>query len=141
MFSKSNLIGTIVAAVWGFFGGGLLWGNLMDATLQEHVVTAGLIKAEPDMVHLIIGCIVVAFCLANIYGKWANGNYSIGSGLSFGVWIGVFTGLGLGLVNMATLNFMDIAGTFIDAGINIVFLGIMGLLIGLVYSKTSSTAA
>jgi hypothetical protein len=26
MFSKSNLISTLVTAIWGFFGGWLLWG-------------------------------------------------------------------------------------------------------------------
>jgi hypothetical protein len=139
MFSKSNLISTIVTAIWAYFGGWLLWGLLMDATLKEHLVTSGLIKDIPDMLHLILGSLVVTFCFSNIYGKWSQGNFGISTGVVFGIWIGVLVGLGLGLVNLATMNYMDSTGTFLDTGIYLVFFGIMGLLAGIVYQKTSST--
>ena len=137
MFSKSNLISTVVTAIWAYLGGWILWGMLMDATLKEHLVTQGLIRDMPDMAHLIVGCIIVAFSFSTLYSKWGSGNYGIGSGLVFGVWIAILIGFGLGLVNMATMNYLDITGTLLDGGIYIVFMGIMGLLAGLVYQKTT----
>jgi ABC-type Mn2+/Zn2+ transport system permease subunit len=136
MFSKRNLISTLVTAVWGYLGGWILWGMLMDANLKNHLLTPDLIREMPDMVHLIIGCIIVAFVFSTLYSKWAQGNYTMGSGLSFGIWMGIFLGFGLGLVNMATMNFYDITGTLLDGVTYVVFIGVMGLLAGLVYQKT-----
>jgi hypothetical protein len=137
MFSRSNIISTLVTAVWGYLGGWLLWGMLMDSTLKEHLVTNDLIKDVPDMAHLIIGCLIVSFSFSTIYGKWSQGNYSLGSGISFGIWMAILIGFGLGIVNMATMNMMDITGTLMDGAVYLIFLGIMGLLAGLVYSKTA----
>lgn len=62
MFSKSNLISTIVTFIWAYLGGYLLWGVLGDPYLADHLGTANItIKEMPDMMYLIIGCLVNAF--------------------------------------------------------------------------------
>jgi len=138
MFSKANIISTIVATVWGFAGGYLLWGILADPVLQDHMGSVtGFMKDPPDFIHLILGCLIQAFAFSTIYGKWANGTFSAGNGLNLGLWTGVLMGLGSGLINFATSNMLDLTGTIINGVIYIVFFAVTGLLVGLVYSKTS----
>ena len=49
MFSKSNLISTLVAKIWGFMGGYLLWGILADSFLSNYLGTAiGVGKEMPE---------------------------------------------------------------------------------------------
>ena len=140
MFSKSNLISTLVTAVWGYLGGWVLWGMLMDPILQEHNSATGVMKEMPDMFHLIIGCIIAGFAFSTIYSKWSNGNYSAMSGLTYGVWVGILLGFGEGLVNMAVMNMLDFTGTLLNGITYIVFYAVMGLLAGMVYQKTSPAA-
>ncbi len=138
MFTKSSTISTIVATIWGFAGGYLLWGILADPLLQDHLGSAaGVMKDPPDFIHLLIGCLIQAFAFTTIYSKWANGKFSAMNGLNLGIWVGVLMGLGSGLINFATSNMLDLPGTLINAVIYIVFFGVMGLLVGLIYNKTT----
>lgn len=139
MFSKANLVSTLVTAIWGYFGGWLIWGMLVDPILTEHTSAAasGIMREMPDMVHLIIGCLIVGFLLSSIYSKWGIANYGASSGLTFGILIGLLMGFGEGMVNFAVMDMMDLTGTLINGVTYAVFYGIMGLLAGLVYSKMS----
>lgn len=56
-------------------------------------------------------------------------------GFEFGAWIGIFIGLGLGLLWFSTSELMDTTGTLVEAIIDIIFYGIIGGIIGLTYSK------
>ncbi|MBT8262947.1 MAG: hypothetical protein KJO05_09010 [Bacteroidia bacterium] len=135
MFSKANLVSTLVLTIWGVGGGYLLWGILADPFFTDHVVTDGLMKDPPDMVHLIIGCLIQAFAFSSIYQRFGSGSYGAGSGLSMGIWIAIMVGLGEGLVDFATSNILDLHGTFVNCVIYLIFFGIMGLLAGLIYGK------
>lgn len=57
------------------------------------------------------------------------------NGFEFGAWIGIFIGLGLGLLWFSTSELMDTTGTLVEAIIDIIFYGIIGGIIGLTYSK------
>ena len=141
MLSKSNLISTLVTAVWGYFGGWILWGMIVDPMLADHNSATGIMREMPDMVHLIIGCFIVGFFFSGIYGKWGQGNYGAGSGFQYGALIGLLIGLGEGMVNMSVMNMLDFTGTIINAVTYVVFYGIMGLLAGLIYQKTAPKVA
>ena len=139
MFSKSNIISTIVTTIWGFAGGYLLWGIIADPFLQEHAGSVGsVVKEAPDMIHLVLGCLIQGFAFSTIYSKWANGSFDISGGVNYGVWIGILIGLGGGIINFATTNMTDLVGTLVNGLIYIVFFLVMGILAALVYSKTSS---
>jgi len=138
MFSKTNLISTLVTALWGYFGGFLFWGYLSVDFFNDHLGSStGVMKDPPDMLYLIIGCIINAFIFSTLYSKWANNNYSSGSGLSFGILLAILMGLGEGLINYSTSNVLDLTGTFANFGIYLVFLGVMGILAGTVYKKVN----
>lgn len=139
MFSKSNIISTLVTAVWGYLGGWVIWGMVFDPILSDHSGSAtGVMREMPDMVHLIIGCILVGFIFSAIYGRWGRDNYGVASGLTYGILIGALLGIGEGMVDFSVMNLLDLTGTLINAVAYIIFYAIMGLLAGLVYSKTSS---
>lgn len=135
MFSKANLVSTIVAAVWGLGGGFLLWGILADPYLRDHVMTAGLMKNPPDMVYLAVGCLIQAFGFSTIYRKYGAGNYGVNSGISLGVWLAITIGIGEKLIDFATANILNLHGTLVNAVVYFIFFGITGLLVGLVYKK------
>jgi hypothetical protein len=138
MFSKANIISTIVTTIWGFAGGYLLWGLVGDPYLQDHLGSAtGVMKEMPDMLHLVLGTLIQGFAFSTIYSKWANGTFSASNGLNFGLWIAILIGIGGGLINFATSNMLDLTGTLANAVIYIIFFVVMGALAGLVYNKAS----
>jgi len=135
MFSKTNLVSTLSTAVWGFLGGWIFWGMIVDPILADHNSATGIMRAEPDMVHLIIGCIVVGFFFSSIYRRYARESYTLSSGANFGIMVGLLIGLGEGLINFSVMNMLDITGTFINAITYAVFYAIMGAVAGLIYQK------
>jgi len=137
MFSKANLISTLVATVWGVGGGFLLWGIVGDPLMADHMLMEGIMKDPPDMIYLVLGCLVQGFAFSTIYGKMGQDNYGAASGVNYGVFIALLVGLGGGLINYATGNLMDLTGALMNFVIYLVFFVVMGLLTGLIYNKMS----
>ena len=82
--------------------------------------------------------VIMAFVLSSVYSKWARGHHSAKEGFQFGAWIGVFMGFGMGLLNHALMGLMDVTGTLVNGIVEIVFYGIVGAVIGLIYQKTAA---
>lgn len=136
MFSKKNLLSTIVAAIWGLMGGYLLWGILADSFLNSHLgAAAGVGKEMPEWGLLALGCLIQAFVFSSIFKNWGVDNHTSSNGLKFGVLIGALVGFGNELINHATTNVFDITGALVNGLIYILFFAIMGFLVGLVYNK------
>ena len=77
MFSKSNLLATLVGGLFLFLGGYLIWGVLTVDFFAQHAGSAtGVHKESPEMVYLAIGCLLEAFFMSSIYGKWARSKKS-----------------------------------------------------------------
>ena len=138
MFSKTNLISTIVSTLWAYFGGFLVWVIIATPLMEGHEGTAtGVWKEVPDHLHLVIGCLIFAFAFSTIYSKLAGG-FTISSGVQFGLWVGIMLGFGEGIINLGVANFSDLTGAIISGVLSIVFYVIMGALVGLVYNKLSN---
>lgn len=89
-----------------------------------------------SMYYLIaVGHIIQGIVLAMIYSKWARGTHSFGHGAQLGALIGVFIGVGLNLIWMATGDFMTSTGHIIDGVFQIVNYAIVGGVIGMIYGK------
>ncbi len=135
MFSKANLVSTLVTAIWGMAGGFLLWGILAEPLMEDHIMTAGLMKDPPDMVYLAIGCLIQGFGFSSIYRKFGESNYGINSGMGLGLLAAIMIGLGEGLIDFATANMLNLHGSLVNFVIYLIFFVVMGLLAGLIYKK------
>ena len=134
MFSKANLVSTLVTAIWGMGGGFLLWGIIAVPMMADNMMS-GLMRPEPDMFHLALGCLIQAFGFSTIYGKYGAGKYGVKSGLGMGIMVAIMIGAGEKLIDFATSNMIDFEGTLVNFVIYLVFFAINGLLAGLIYKK------
>ncbi len=136
MFSKSNVLATLAAAIAMFLLGYLIWG-VITVDLFEQYVVGDVMKDPPDFVFILLGNLFQAFAMSTLYGKWARGNHSAKQGAELGIWFGIFVGLGVWFVQYATTNFMDLTGYLIEAALEIVYYALIGIVIALVYKATS----
>lgn len=135
MFSKSNILATILGFVTMFLLGYAIWGVATVSFFEAHA-TNNIMKDPPDLLFIALGNLIGTFALSTIYGQWAAGSYSAANGFAFGIWIGIFVGLGMGLLWYGTSELMDMTGHLVEAILDIVFYGIIGAVIGFVYQKT-----
>ncbi|MBO0321378.1 hypothetical protein J0X14_03640 [Muricauda sp. CAU 1633] len=136
MFSKSNLLATLVGTIVMFFLGYLIWGMATVDFFEQHTIVS-VMKEVPNLGLIALANLIAVFALSTLYSKWARGHHSMGQGFQFGMWIGILIGLGMGLLNYATANFMDMTGHVVEAILDIAFFGIIGVVISLVYQKTA----
>lgn len=138
MFSKTNLISTLATAVWGFLGGYLIWGLILDPFNADHMGTAtGVMKDQDNILfmYVALGSLITGFVLSILYSKWARGTHSIMQGASFGGCIGVIVGFGDRLVEYGVANLLDLTGTIANGIAYIVFFAVMGIFASLCYGK------
>lgn len=139
MFTKQNLLATLAGFVVMFVLGYVIWGFAAVDFFEAHTLN-NFMKDPPEMLLLAFSNVIAVFALSSIYGKWARGVHSAGQGFKFGIWIGIFTGLGLGLLHQSTMEWMDMTGQLVEAVIEIVFYGIICAVIALVYKATAPKA-
>ena len=138
MFSKVNLISTLITTIWGFFGGFLLWDIIGDSFLMEHLGTANAVTKEiPDMLFLVIGCLVVGFLFSHLFSNWSRGGYSVAQGAKFGITLGLLIGFGNGFIDYSTVGILDFTGTLVNGFIYVIHFMIMGILAGIIYKQTT----
>ncbi len=135
MFTKQNLLATLAGFLVMFFLGYGIWGVATASFFESHT-SPEVMKEVPDMLLIAISNLIAVFALSSLYGKWARGYHSAMEGFQFGAWIGIFTGFGIGLLWYATSEIYDLSGTIANAVLEIIFYGIIGVVIALVYKKT-----
>ena len=70
MFSKSNLLATLVGGIAMFVLGYVLWGMLGESLNGDNVLT-NVMKDEPDFIHLFFR--MSYWCLCYEYALWKMG--------------------------------------------------------------------
>lgn len=136
MFTKQNVLATLAGFVVMYVLGYVIWGIATVNFFEGHTLN-DYMKDQPDMLFIAISNLIAVFALSSIYGKWARGVHSAKEGFQFGVWIGLFVGIGLGLLWYATAELMDLTGYLVNGVIEILFYGVIGVIIALVYKGTS----
>lgn len=139
MFTKQNLLATLAGFAVMFLLGYAIWGIATVDFFESHTIT-NVMKDPPELLYIALGNLIAAFALSSLYGKWARGVHSFSEGFQFGAWIGVFVGLGMGLLWFGTSNMLDMTGHLVEAVIDIVFYGIIGGVIAVVYKATAVKA-
>lgn len=132
----------MAATVTMFLLGYLLWGIALVSFMESHTIT-NVMKPdeEMNMVFIFLGNLFAALAMATIYGKWARGYHGVLEGFTFGALIGAIIGLGMGFVWLGTANFMDATGHIVEAITDIIYYGIAGVVISLVYRASAKKEA
>jgi hypothetical protein len=110
----------------------LLW-DILGSSLFENVN-----DTAPDQLHLIIACVISAFAFSTIYSKLSGGGHSLSHGAKFGLAVGIFIGFGERWFDFAFGDITLLSDAIINGVMNIVFFVVLGVLVSLVYGKTSS---
>ncbi|MEH6680433.1 MAG: hypothetical protein V7724_07780 [Sediminicola sp.] len=113
MCTKSNLLATIAGFLAMFLIGYALWEVVLADYFAGHT-TKHIMKNTPDLAFIALGNLIATFAISTLYGKWGLGHYSANNGFLFGIWIGIFTGLGIGLLQYGTLELMDLPGYLVE---------------------------
>ncbi|SNY94570.1 hypothetical protein [Flagellimonas pacifica] len=137
MFSKSNLLATVGAFITMFLLGYGIWEFLLADFFEGHTLKSFL-SEDMNMGLIAVANVIMAFVLSSVYSKWARGHHSAKEGFQYGAWIGVFMGFGMGILNYALMGLMDITGTLVNGIVEVIFYGIIGAVIGLIYQKTAA---
>ena len=66
-----------------------------------------------------------------------RGSHRSKKGFEFGIRVGAFLGLGIGLLNYRVMNVSNLTDHLADGVISIIFFGLMGEIIAIVYKSTS----
>ncbi|HSR60171.1 MAG TPA: hypothetical protein VLL47_05415 [Robiginitalea sp.] len=142
MFNKQNLLATLAGTVVMFILGYLVWGVATAGFFEEHSLTEAM-KGEEEMSLLMVflGNLVMTFAMSSLYGKWSGGHHSASQGMQFGAWVGVFIGVGMGLLWYGTSKLMDSTAHMVEAALDIVFYAVVGAVIAMVYKATASKEA
>jgi hypothetical protein len=139
MFTKQNLLATLAGFVVMFLLGYAIWGVATVDFYESHTLT-NIMKDPPDMLFIALGNLIAAFALSSLYGKWARGVHSLSEGFQFGAWIGIFVGLGMGLLWYGIWELMDMTAHLVEAVLDIVYYGIIGAVIAIVYKAAAPKA-
>lgn len=141
MFSKSNLISTLLGFIVLFLGGYLYYEVIATSFYEGHTTASGaeVMRTEPDLVFIALGCLIQAFIISTLYSKWARGVHSAKQGFEYGAWIGGLLGFGVWVLNYGIMDMFDSTSLLVDGLWNIVFYGITGVVISMVYGKFSKT--
>jgi hypothetical protein len=141
MFSKPNIISTLIATIWAYMGGYLLWDVIGGPLLKDHKGSAmNVEKFEPDMLLMLAACAITAFAFSTIYGKVTSKKHSVGSGISYGFLISLF-GISYAMINYSMTNLMDASGALYDSVLNVIYYLIMGAIVGIVYRSFDSSSS
>jgi len=98
MITKQNFLASLAGLFVMFFLGYAIWGFATENFFEGHTLN-NFMKKIRDMLFIALGNLIGAFALSSIYGKWARGVHSAKAGFQHGVWVGIFTGFGIGLLN------------------------------------------
>ncbi|NKI31631.1 hypothetical protein [Croceivirga thetidis] len=135
MFSKSNLLATLAAAFVMFLLGWAIWGFALEDFFESHTIS-DVMKDEPNPILILVSNLIGAFILSSIYRKWARGQHGIKEGPEFGIAVGAFTGLSMGLMWYATSNWMNFTGHLAEVIIEIMYYALVGIVISVIYNIT-----
>ncbi len=135
MFKKSILLGTLGGFLTHFILGFLFYGLLAADFFASHaVIEAG--RDPMNMGFITFSSLFQAFFLSVIYKCFARDKYSLKSGFKFGVLIGLFY-VGVGFMMYGTMNLIDCTALIVDSIYSVLFYGIIGAVIGLIFKATT----
>ena len=134
MNCKKLILATVLGFVVMFLISGLWYLIIMKGYYNEQFPE--VFRQESKMIWIAIGYLVGAFLLALIYPIGYKGGAPMSEGLRFGILMGLFIALPMGLTLYGVYT-IPLIPSIINIVYQVVEKGIGGLFIGLVYGKSS----
>ena len=134
-FSKSKLFATLVSFLFLYFAGWFFYGTIA-ADFFEIQATNNVSKNPMNLGILTLGCFIISFLFTTIYEKWSQGNHTIKQGFCYGLSIGMLF-FGMSLLMFGQQDLMTLIGVLADGLWTLIYYGMAGLLVSLVYKSTS----
>lgn len=139
MFSKSNVLATIAGGIVLFFGGWIFYDILAVDFYADHYSVGATAIMKVATLHTLLfiafGCLVQAFVMSSVFSKLADKK----NGLYFGAYFGAFIGFGINFLTYGIMNMVDKTGLLVDGIWSLVYYGITGWVIAMVYKKFAAS--
>ena len=135
MFSKPRIISTFASFVTIYFFPWIFYTYLAADFFESQMIEDVSRGDDMLLLPLTLGCLIMAYLFLTIYEKWGIGSYSVRSGIQFGVLIGLFFGVGIGLVMYGTEMRITAIGHVVDAVFWVVTYAVTGVMASVVYKR------
>jgi hypothetical protein len=136
MFRKTTFISTLTGTLAYYSIGHFFYAHLAIHFFKRHTLADSTESYSHFFV--ILGGFVISYVMSVIYQKWTT-VYGFSSGFVFGLWMGLFIGYGAGFVFYGGYAMiLDIKAQLVDSMWNILFLGLVGGIMGSVTKKMST---
>lgn len=129
MNTQKLLTGTVVGTVFVFLYDWLIYGMLLKGTMT---MVEGYDREQPDYLWILIGMFIFMLFFTYFYGKSAEAGSKVQQGLRYGVMIGLWAGLGYGLIMYAIQEARPLSDYWIDTVVHIVRFALAGIIIAYV---------
>ena len=136
MFKKHIFIGALLAAFFLYFFGWIFYALIAADFFESNMLV--LIPMRMNLSLIAIGCFIQAFVMSYLYSTFTNRKRAAYSGVQFGLCIGVFVGLGMGVVGFGTYEISTSSAFFLDAAWSLLYYGFTGLIISWTHQKILS---
>ncbi|MBK8425249.1 MAG: hypothetical protein IPL27_04370 [Lewinellaceae bacterium] len=127
------LLAALAGAVTTFLTGWLIYGIALKGFFEAQMVESakGVMRTEPGMLYIFLGCLSWSLLLALLYSRWA-GITTLKSGAIAGAWISFLIALGANLFSYASMDAFQFPSVVVDALVNAVQGALAGGVIGAV---------
>lgn len=100
MFTKHILRGTFLGALFLYFFGWIFYTMIAADYFESNMLV--MIPMRINLIFIAIGCLIQAFVMSSLFSSFSKGDGAPFSGFQFGLCIGAFVGLGMGMVGFGT---------------------------------------
>lgn len=138
MFTKQTLLATLVGGLTIYFLGWIFYDLIAGSYFEDNALHE--IPERIDMASIALGALIQGFALSNLYRYWHTSRTGRFRGFEMGAWVGLFTGLGSGLIFYGTAAVHTLNTHLVDAAWHIVFYGITGMLIAWSYGLMTTNS-
>lgn len=125
------LLAALAGAVATFLSGWLLYGIALKGFYEANTMEAarGLMRTEPMLWAIFIGCLAWSALMAIVFSKWASIATFV-TGAKAGAWIAFLIALGMGFFTYASMDSWTLTAVLVDPIVNAVQGAISGGVIG-----------
>ena len=135
---KKLILASLGGGIVTFLLGGFWHAWLMADFYQTH--GAALNRAEPNMIMVALGSLVIAVLMAYTFPIGYKGGSAVKEGFRFGALIGLIWYLPLTLIINGVTSYPPLVVVIVDSAWHIVEQGVVGIVIAFIYGTSAASS-